>query len=312
VEDVFRYPDPECRKLGRKLSTHLGIAREQILIGAGVTELIYLAMRALKPRHVLIPVPTFSEYERAVQLAGGRPLFLILKEDQTFLLNPDDVDSKLQAAEMIALCNPNNPTGTVLPVAVLEEMIQRADAMGKALVVDESFVDFTPRHSLVSRIQDAGRLLILRSFTKFFSLAGLRLGYAVGSPELVNRLRPYREPWSVSSLAQIAGQQILDHPWRTDWIRQQIRKEREFLTSALGRIPGLKPFPSQTNFILIKVEASLTSTYVTQELAKTGVLIRDCSNFRGLSDEFVRVAVKRREDNKRLIARLAKILEAAR
>jgi len=308
MESIFHYPDPECRELTRRLSEHLRLDRRSIMVGGGSTEIIYLVMRALRPRWAIIPAPTFTEYERALKLAGGKTKFLFLKEKRDFILDTEKLVKKAKGIQMIVLCNPNNPTGKLISRAEVEKVINKAKEVGVIVVVDESFIDFQPQCSLVDKVKNNGNLLILRSFTKFFSIAGLRLGYAVGSKELMTRIKSFKEPWTVSSLAQVAGIHILKNMRKADELKELVKKEREFLYTALDRIEGIKPYTSQANFILAKIEVPLSSGYISEKLIKRGILIRDCRNFPGLSDKFIRIAVRKREENQKLIHHLGEAL----
>ena len=309
LDVIFRYPDPECRRLTGILSQMLRLNQKNILIGNGATEIIYLVMEALKPARVIVPCPTFTEYERAIKLAGGRVKYLYLKEENNFTLEVGRLIKEAKDAGMILLCNPNNPTGTILSRDKLCEVAHMSKKLGKFLVVDESFIDFQPECSILDEVRKNSSLVILRSFTKFFSIAGLRLGYGVSSREVIEKMKSFKQPWTVNCLAQVAGVHILQNMKKAEEMKEKLIKERDFLYKNLCKIEGIKPYPSQANFILIKIKkASFSSSKLTEELIKRGILVRDCCNFPGLSDKFIRVAVRKREDNRKLIHHLSQIL----
>lgn len=308
LESIFHYPDPECRKLTFALSEHLGAKPGMIVAGNGATEIIYLAMKALKPQRAVIPVPVFTEYERALRLAGGRPEFLYLKETDNFTLDIDRLMKRAREAQMIVLCNPNNPTGGILPGGKLQKIVVEAEKMGKIVMLDESFIDLQPHCSLVESVRDNDNLFILRSFTKFFSIAGLRLGYGIGGERLMAKVKSVRQPWTVNSLAQVAGIHIVKNMKKVDELREKIEKEREFLFENFNKIKGIKPYPSRANFILLNIEAPFSSSDLTCRLAKKGILVRDCSNFQGLSNRFIRVAVRKRGENEKLLYHLSQVV----
>lgn len=310
IREIFHYPDPECRKLIFKLSEFLKLERENIVVGNGATEIIYLLMMSLRPYQVVIPVPTFTEYERALRLSGGKAKFLFLKEKSDFTLDVDELIKKVKDSQMVIICNPNNPTGRVLDQSKMQKIVDKAEKMGKFVVVDESFIDFCPQESIINSIKKHQNLFILRSFTKFFSIAGLRLGYGIGSKEVIAKIKSVKLPWMVNSLAEIAGVAILENMEKFKELRQRIEKERAFLYKNLSKINAVKPYPSITNFILVRIKASFSSSHLANEMAKRGILIRDCSNFTGLSDRFFRIAVRKREENKKLIFNLKQILGA--
>lgn len=306
--DIFCYPDPECRRLTSMLSEYLGVDYHSILVGSGATEIIDLTMRAIKPSCALIPTPTFSEYERALKVAGGEPKFLYLKEDNDFALDIDELIEEIRGVEMVVLCNPNNPTGKLLTYDKVQEVADKTEKMGIYLLVDESFIDFQPQHSIVDKIKSNHNLLVMRSFTKLFSIAGLRLGYGVGGKKLIMKMKKIKQPWTVNSLAQVAGVYILKNIEKAYKLKKRIEREREFLYEKLSKIKGLKPYPSWANFILVKIETSFSSSVLTHRLAKRGILVRDCSNFPGLSNKFIRVAVRKREENEKLLYHLSQVL----
>ena len=211
--------------------------------------------------------------------------------------------------EAVFIGNPNNPTGTFFPKEKMLELAKIAEEREISLILDESYLDFKyPGESLVKEAQKANHLLVLRSFTKFFGVAGLRLGYGVGGRRVIEKMAHFKEPWTVNCLAQAVGAYLLGNEQRIKKIREAINEESEFFFGQLSRIPGLKPYPPEANFILVKIETELSSSKLQEDLAKKGILIRDCSNFAGLNDEFFRVAVRKREENLKLIDSLRKVI----
>ncbi len=309
LKEIYHYPDPQCAELIKQISQYLGVNRENILAGNGSTELIYLAARALLPRRALIFAPTFFEYERALKACGGEPEFLFLKESQGFSISIQKIIEAIKDVEAVFICNPNNPTGTFFPEEELLELVKITKERKISLILDESYLDFKHSgESLVREAQGTRHLLVLRSFTKFFALAGLRLGCGVGGRRLIEKMAGLKEPWTVNCLAQAVGAYLLRAQQKIKEIREAVNKETEFLFGQLSRIEGLKPYPPQANFILVRIETDLSSTKLQEDLAKKGILIRDCSNFAGLNDKFFRVAVRKREENLRLIDSLTKAI----
>lgn len=309
LKDIYHYPDPQYTELIKQISQYLGVDRENILAGNGSTELIYLVARALLPRRALIFAPTFFEYERALKTCGGEPKFLFLKESRGFSVNIQKIIEVTEDVEAVFICNPNNPTGTFSPKEKLLELVKITEEREITLILDESYLDFKyPGESLVKEAQETRHLLVLRSFTKFFGIAGLRLGYGVGGRHLIEKMAHFKEPWTVNCLAQAVGIYLLRNEHRIKKIREAVNKESEFLFGQLSRITGLKPYPPEANFLLVKIETELSSSKLQEELAKKGILIRDCSNFVGLNDKFFRVAVRKREENLRLIDGLTKAI----
>jgi threonine-phosphate decarboxylase len=261
------------------------------------------------PKTALIFAPTFFEYERALKTCEGEPKFLFLKESQSFSVSIQRIIDQIKDVEAVFICNPNNPTGTFFPKDELLQILKITEERKIALIVDESYLDFKyPGESLVREAQETHHLLVLRSFTKFFAIAGLRLGYAVAGRYLIEKMAGLKEPWTVNCLAQAAGSYLLRNEEKIEKIREAVSKESEFLFGELSRIRGLKPYTPEANFILVKIETGPSSLKLQEDLARRGILIRDCSNFTGLGHKFFRVAVRKREENLRLIESLREVI----
>ena len=302
LKDIVHYPDRRCLELTRDLAVYHGLSPEQILVGNGSTELIYLAVRALKPNKALIVAPAFSEYEHALENAGVPVDFLITTEAQNFTL---DQALDPQGADLVFLAHPASPAGALLPPDLLLEVAARLNDAGVFLLLDEAFIDFVEDASFKTQLGQFPRVLLLRSFTKFFAIPGMRLGYLLGAPVLISRLAALQEPWSVNTLAQAMGRACLkdrDYITRT---RDLIREEKEYLFEGLAFLPGLQPFPSAVNYLLVKLTSSdFIASGLRQALFMNKIVIRDASNFRGLDEHFFRVAVRSREENDRLLSSL--------
>ena len=302
LKDIVHYPDRRCLELTRDLAVYHGLSPEQILVGNGSTELIYLAVRALKPSKALIVAPAFSEYEHALENAGVPVDFLITTEAQNFTL---DQALDPQGADLVFLAHPASPAGALLPPELLLEVAARLNDAGVFLLLDEAFIDFVEDASFKTQLGQFPRVLLLRSFTKFFAIPGMRLGYLLGAPVLISRLAALQEPWSVNTLAQAMGRACLkdrDYITRT---RDLIREEKEYLFEGLAFLPGLQPFPSAVNYLLVKLTSSdFIASGLRQALFMDKIVIRDASNFRGLDEHFFRVAVRSREENDRLLSSL--------
>jgi threonine-phosphate decarboxylase len=297
LDRVLHYPDPEAWVITQKIAQHWGIGRENIIIGNGSVEFIYLIAFTYRPKLLLIPAPSFSEYERAGRCVGSQLRFLELDEEHEF--KPDLTE--IGKTDLLFLCNPNNPTGNL----VLKNQ-EIKTLPGRLLVIDEAFMDFLPdeeRHTLIRRAQKDKKIIVIRTFTKFYALPGLRIGYLVAHKETVQRLKRHQVPWSVNSLAQLAGEYLLDDREYHRLTLQLIDNERFYLFNKISNIKGLKPYPAVANFLLIKIKnRKLTSGSLAKELLKKGILIRDCSNFRNLNNKFIRIAVRSRKENEKLIS----------
>jgi threonine-phosphate decarboxylase len=299
-ESVLHYPDPEAKDITRKISRLWGIKEENVLLGNGSVELIYLIASCFMPKITSILVPTFSEYERAARNIKSRIRFVNLYEKENFRLDPN----RLSNSDILFFSNPNNPTGNL--IFTDSRMIEKLSH--KLVVVDEAFMDFLPNeetHSLIRKAQNSQRIIVLRTFTKFFALPGLRIGYLVAHKDIVKALKKYRIPWSVNALALKAAECLLVDKSYINKTKQFIEKERSFLFKEITKIKNLKPYPSVANFLLIKIEdKNLSSTFLTKKLIQRGILIRDCANFRGLNHKFIRVAVRSHNENLKLVEAL--------
>lgn len=290
ISSFAAYPDPDCTALRTALGAYHGVSPASILCGNGAAELIFRVCLALRPRRALVASPTFSEYERSVRLLGGAVEEVPLPLGEAFFraLRP--------GVDVVFLCTPNNPTGQLLPPELLLRVARRCAKTGTVLLVDECFLDFTEGESLLPHLAHHPHLLLLKAFTKFYAMAGLRLGYLLGDEALLHRLEPFAPTWSVSAPAQTAGLAALTtQPAWGEQTRKQVKGEREFLTQALTAL-GLTVFPSDCNFLLIKSEPPLTDPLQTQH-----ILVRSCANFTGLDERYFRVGVKGRRENTRLV-----------
>jgi threonine-phosphate decarboxylase len=302
-----RYPDRECLALRAALADSLGVPPERIVPGNGSSELIWLAALAfLRPGDpVLVLGPTFCEYARASRLAGASVVTRLAEEERGFIPDPTEVGRHLQALcsrgpGLVFLANPNNPTGSTLAPEVLQTWAREYPRT--LFVVDEAYLPFAA--GLGSAIGGGENILVLRSMTKDFGLAGLRLGYAVGAERLIAPLRRAQPPWSVNALAQAAGVAALRDPaHRRDSLERLARAGQELARGLTQK--GLPPVPSAVHFFLVRVGDGST---FRRALLRRGVLVRDCASF-GLP-AFVRIAARAPRDNERLLAAVREVTHA--
>lgn len=311
IDSLKQYPDPDCTFARVAISKYWGIEADNILLGNGSNELIHLAPRALGSKRVLICQPAFSEYELSVKASGAKPYFIFSKEKDDFSLDLKQIAAYAKKADMIMLCNPNNPTGNLFKKESLLSLAYACKKNKAYLFVDEVFMDLVDREHEYSLLQDAIKqkyILILRSFTKFFCLPGLRVGYMVAAKETLKRISSFQPSWSVNSLAQLAVRSGLDDGYFINSTKRHIRKEKSFMFNKLKGIKAIKAYYPNANFIFCKtLNKSISSKELFSRLIKSGILIRDCSNFRGLNKSFFRIAIRNRKDNCYLIECLKKI-----
>jgi threonine-phosphate decarboxylase len=300
VEEYGRYPDPSCRALRGALAQYEGVSEKRICCGNGAADLIFRICLARRPRRALICAPAFSEYERAALLAGSEVVLHYLEEADGFALTRRYLEDLVPGLNMAFLCNPNNPTGRLVDPELLAAILRKCRELGILLVMDECFLPFTEEPSLAG---DGGPgLVVVKALTKTFSLAGLRMGYAIGPDgAFADALADTGQRWSVSTPAQVASCAALQClPWLEQG-RALIKTERPWLTEKLREL-GFMVFDSDANFLLFRSEAPLLDG-----LMERGILIRDCSSFHGLDERYYRCCVKQREQNERFIAALREV-----
>lgn len=309
VKEAFRdlshipvYPDPDSSKLRTSLQRYTGIQKDQIVVGNGATEIIYNYCTAfLRGKQVLIPVPTFSEYESAARLGGSNVSFF--KTMDLNLRLPEFLD-EMPNKGCIFLCNPNNPTGVLLARKNMLKIIESAYERSTMVFVDECFIELVPEgnESIISHVGEFDNLFVLRSLTKSFGLAGLRIGYGIGSKKMIKILQNVKIPWNVSGIAQKSAVKALSDKSHLPKTLNLIRKESKFLTDSISKTRGFTCYPSSTNFILIR--SDVPSNILRDKLLKKNILIRDCSTFRGLNRNFIRIAVRTHKENLKLVEAL--------
>ena len=317
LAEIPYYPEERAGSLMELIAGFLGIAPEEAVPGNGSIELIYWLAAVLRPRSVLIVEPTFSEYRRACEAAGARCQSYAMRPEDGFQLDVMRLDPR--GHDMVFVCNPNNPTGQLILAEDLSYLWQKCRSAGAALVVDEAFIDFVgPGASLLFRgaagcaAGDGGvpaGLFVIRSFTKSFALAGLRVGALAAAVDSARRLRDSMPPWRINVLGQAAAAAALaegDYLART---RRETARLRARLQADLAAIDGVEPLPSAANFILCRV-AGRNAGAVTAGLERQGILVRDCRSFAGLEDGYIRVAVRAGHENHQLITALNKIMAA--
>jgi len=308
IQLLHFYPNNDCSRLKEAITSYIeDVSSENILVGNGATEIIHLFSQVFLETgdEVIIPQPTFSEYEYAIIQNGAKPITVPMEKG--FRLDAEAlIRSVTPRTRAIFLCNPNNPTSTTLDRRDIEEIVEEAAKKKIMVLLDECFIEFVEDYenmSLSCDSKDYGNLLVLRSLTKAFGLAGLRIGYAVSNKETVSLLNKFKVTWSVNTLAQAAGVAALSDGKYLDETKHLIRKERTYLQESLPEI-GVSITPPKANFMLANLQGRMTAAELKRRLLRHRILIRDCSAFRGLNSRFVRFAVRTRKDNQALLRAL--------
>lgn len=283
---IEQYPDHEATELRQQLSKNLGIGPDNILVGSGTTELIRLIALTYFRREgsVLILEPTFGEYEIACQIVGVTPVKQWMKAEASFVPKIEETASLIRQHRPrgVFICNPNNPTGKYLSREEVEIVLKACE--DTLLILDEAYLNFVDHRWPSIDMIFQGNVILLRSMTKDYALAGLRLGYALANPEIINNLCRVRPPWNVNIIAQKAGIIALEDRAYFEQSKKKIKKAKQFLITELEHT-GFQALPSSTNFFLVKVGDA--GTFRTA-LLKHGILVRDCTSF-GLP-EYIRIA----------------------
>ena len=285
---IGQYPDTEATDLRQRLSLRLQVPPDNILVGNGTTELIRLIALAYLRQgdHVLVLEPTYGEYEVAGVIAGAKLVKQRAKAEGGFTPRLEETVAliKKYRPRAVFICNPNNPTGKYLSRREIETVL---NAVGDGLLVlDEAYVAFIKQGWPSADLCSRGNIVILRSMTKDYGLAGLRLGYSIASREITDNLRRIRAPWSVNSVAQKVGAMVLTDNDYLKHTLERIKEARRYLTDGLSRL-GFQPLPSNTHFFLVVVGEARS---FRSALLKHGILVRDCTSFQ--LPEYVRIGTR--------------------
>ncbi|MDR4495592.1 MAG: threonine-phosphate decarboxylase CobD [Nitrospirales bacterium] len=326
LSDCRYYPDSQGMALRNRLAEFHGVSPEFITLGNGSAELIRLLPWALGIRCGYVLGPTFMEFERALQLAGARSLSLHGDAVKGYPVPLEQLDrilrsvprpfSKAQSRakaqgrkSAVFVCNPNSPTGRVIPRSQLLQLCGELEELGIWVVVDEAFMDFVPSHSVLSQVPHHRQLVVLRSFTKFYGMPGIRLGYVVGPPGAMQGIQAHLPPWSVSHIAQVAGVAALaDDGFRRQTLQFTRVTRTQFLRD-LQTIPEVRVYPSRVNFVMVELPNVCSMVQLVEWLEQHGILVRDCRTFSGICNSTIRLAVRRPSENARLVRLLKRFIQ---
>lgn len=303
VESCTEYPDISTDKLKKAFKGMLNIPEEYLLFGNGASELFMAIVHGIRPKKIVIPVPSFYGYEYAAQAVDGEIIFYETKKENGFCLEEDIFYMLTEDVDLLFLANPNNPTGSLISKEYMKEILYYCRKRNIYVVLDECFIEFCGKeYSMLREIEVFDNIIVVRALTKIFAIPGVRLGYLICSNRtLFEKIKKQLPEWNISTFAQTAGCVCATQEAFVKKTEDFIKKERLFLEEGLKQ-QGFFVFPSETNFILFYSEKSLYD-----QLLEKGILIRDCKNFRGLSEGFYRIAVKNRNENENLLKRIGEI-----
>lgn len=321
VENSSRYPDSQSSSLRKKLSGFHGVSEEAIVCGNGAADLIFQVVSAVRPKEALLISPSFLEYEQALHTVSCNITYYELKKEAGFLLNVQELISWMEESSiqfgMIFLCNPNNPTGFAILKEEMEVFLDYCNSKQIFCVIDECFNEFLDEPQRYSVLESMNQrefcsVFLLKAFTKIYAMAGIRLGYGICyDRKLLDGIHSLRQPWSVSSLAQAAGEAALAETEYVENTRKLISSEREFLKMQLSSL-GFYVYNSMANYIFFqdtRKEAVGENNLLYQQMLSKKVLIRSCSNYRGLDGTYYRICVKQRKENEEFLSILKTILK---
>lgn len=315
ASEIADYPEADGSKLRELIANERGVNAENIVLTNGSIEAIFLIASRLidQGRPSLVVSPNFSEYESALKAYGKRVEKLYLSEADGFDLPKAIFETAFEEYGAVFISNPNNPTARLFSKRDLLKIIERARDSSCLVVVDEAFMDFVQdksEESLMSAVNEFENLIILTSLTKFYSLAGLRIGYLAAAPPLAAGVNSVKPPWNLSRPAQEAAKLAIEDTSFAEFNMEETARLRSALNDGLGIIQGIRVFQSSANFILIKVDEELISgSDFFAALLERGIHLRDCTSFDGLSGGFFRIAVRKEEDNTKLIEEISDLMD---
>lgn len=307
IHTIKALPEVDARSITNAFAARYDIHADRVIAGNGTTQLIYAIPHILLTKRALIIGPTYADYADACKMKGAQYDYLFTEESTAFSPDIDAVIERAEGYDTVFICNPNNPTGVLIDIANLHRLCRVYPEV--FFVIDESYLPFVDDYVQHSMIQfDLPNVLVLNSMSKIFRIPGLRIGFLISSLTIIDKFKPFLLPWTVNSLAQAAVDYLMKHKKQINaFIQETVRFidiERTKLASAFADKTGLTWFPSTTSFMLGKLQRHMTAESICDALAKERILIRNCSNFKGLSDKFIRISLKTPEINRMLIQKL--------
>lgn len=319
IDAITSYPDRDYTALRTSISNYIHLAKENIIVGNGSTELISLFIQITAPKKALLVTPTYSEYERELALQGGTLDYFPLSEEDGFTLHPEKLEQELKKGyDLLILCNPNNPTSTAITTDSMREILTCCKKVASQLsseyghkhplnvIVDETYVEFAPEIEKVTAIplvNEFDNLVVLRGVSKFFAAPGLRLGYAsTSSKHLLKEINERKNPWTINTLAAIAGEIMFSDEEYIKNTKEFISSERTRVCNALRQNPTLKVYEPVANFVLVRIlKPGMTAAMLFEACIKKGLMIRDCVTFPGLDETYFRICFMSKEKNDELL-----------
>ena len=300
-------PEADASAVQLAFANRYDINPRQVLAGNGVTQFIYALPLVLETRRALILGPTYADYADACKMHAITYEYYHTQASEQFQYNPDKIREYLNRSDTVFICNPNNPTGAMIPKTTLAKLCREYPDI--RFIIDESYLPFVihgDRESMINSGID--NVIIFNSMSKIFAVPGLRIGFMVAAPSVIQKFQQHWPPWCVNSLAQKAILWLMQRKDATDrFIRQTTRfilTEKEQFKALLEDSTGIRQFPSSTGFMLARINGRQTADDVSNMLLRHKILIRNCANFEGLSEQYFRIALKSAPVNRMLAERL--------
>ncbi|PKM52073.1 MAG: threonine-phosphate decarboxylase [Firmicutes bacterium HGW-Firmicutes-7] len=308
LDALDTYPEIEAKTAREQLAVEYDLEASNIIMGNGAVELIYLLARTIKPKKVLLLQPTFNEYERAFVQSDSECINYSLNSEKAFALELEGILDMIvtNKPEVMIVCNPNNPTGTYIGNNILEKIIKTLKLHGGILMVDESFSAFENLPTAVSLLHH-GNVFLLRSMTKYYAIAGIRLGYGMGAETIIEKMKLHKEPWTLNAIAcNIVDVLLKDKEYQFK-TKEWYKEEKAYFLENLKKVPFLHAFESKANFFLCR--CALDSSELKNRLLEKGIYIRTCNDFVNLEEKYIRLAIRQRVENKQLFQMLFDIAD---
>jgi len=312
MDAVLALPQADASDCVNAFARRYRVDPGKVLAANGTTQLIYEIPRALDTKKALILGPTYADYADACRMNGVPYDFYLSTESESFQPDMDRFRSTIPDADTIFICNPDNPTGAFIPREDIVALCRRYP--DKRFVIDEAYMPFVgPNHQFTMMRSNLSNVLVLNSMSKIFRIPGLRIGFLVAPRRIADRFRCYLMPWSLNSLAQTAILYLMAQKDQTSWFikktQQFLNDERIFLNNELNERNGIRLFPSHTSFILMGFPDGTIAESVMESLLAHRILLRNCANFTGLSNRFIRISLKEHHVNRLLVNALTDALQ---
>ncbi|TSI10143.1 histidinol-phosphate transaminase [Lysinibacillus sp. BW-2-10] len=294
-QQLLTYPHPEAEPLRTMIATKHHVQKECVLVGNGGAELLTFYAQLYRGKKVILVHPTFSEYKMTLEAAGADVIDLTISDVAAYQLPIEEIKQVMNDAACLYLCNPNNPTGALISKTILLELIQYGEKVGCAVLIDEAFMDWTDEeHSAIHFVDEFQHVTVLRSMTKMYGIAGIRLGYLIGSPQLVRDLRKRLPHWNVNNLAISIGVECLnDEQFRQQSINYQHKQKVHLVNYLLSR--NCIVTSSAANFLCFQLSNPKKTRDFYFHCLKRGVVLRHTENYIGMGGKWLRIGIKSAE-----------------